>query len=110
MRWFFPLKSLLTAGIPVAGGTDHMMGHGKDNAVNPYNPFLNIWSCVTRKTREGETFYPEEKISREECLADVHDRRRLDSVGGEHRGSLEIGKYADLVVIDRDFMNLPRLS
>ena len=30
-----------------------MIGHGKDNAVNPYNPFLNMWMCVTRKTREG---------------------------------------------------------
>ena len=68
MRWFFPLKSFIQQGIPVGGGTDHMIGHGKDNAVNPYNPFLNIWSCVTRKTRAGETFYPEEKISREDAL------------------------------------------
>ena len=83
MRWFFPLKSFLQQGIPVAGGTDHMIGHGKDNAVNPYNPFLNIWSCVTRKTRAGETFYPGGEDQPRRCLADVHYRRRLDSVGGE---------------------------
>ncbi len=27
MRWFFPLKSVIDAGIPVAGGSDHMIGH-----------------------------------------------------------------------------------
>ena len=107
MRWFFPLKSFLQQGIPVAGGTDHMIGHGKDNAVNPYNPFLNIWSCVTRKTRAGETFYPEEKISREDALRMYTTGAAWIQWAEKNRGSLEIGKYADLVVIDRDFMKVP---
>lgn len=107
MRWFFPLKSFLREGIAVAGGTDHMSGHGKDNAVNPYNPFLNIWSCVTRKTREGQTFYPEEKISREEALRLYTTGAAWIQFAEKNRGSIEVGKYADLVVIDRDFMKIP---
>jgi predicted amidohydrolase YtcJ len=106
MRWFFPLKSFSQQGIPVAGGTDHMIGHGKDNAVNPYNPFLNIWSCVTRKTRAGETFYPEEKVSREDALRMYTTGAAWIQWAEKNRGSLEVGKYADLVVIDRDFMKV----
>jgi predicted amidohydrolase YtcJ len=106
MRWFFPLKSFIQQGIPVGGGTDHMIGHGKDNAVNPYNPFLNIWSCVTRKTRAGETFYPEEKISREDALRMYTTGAAWIQWAEKNRGSLEVGKYADLVVIDRDFMKV----
>lgn len=107
MRWFFPLKSLLQQGIPVAGGTDHMIGYGKDDAVNPYNPFLNMWACVTRRTKAGETFYAEERISRQEAL-------RLYTTGAawahfteKTNGSLEAGKLADLVVIDRDYLTCP---
>ena len=39
MRWFYPLRSYIDAGIIVAAGSDHMIGHDKNNAVNPYNPF-----------------------------------------------------------------------
>ena len=107
MRWFFPLKSFLNQGIQVGGGTDHMIGHGKNNAVNPYNPLLNIWSCVTRKTREGETFYPEEKISREQALRMYTTGAAWIQWAEKQRGSIEVGKYADLVVIDRDFLKFP---
>lgn len=107
MRWFFPLRSVLDAGIVVAGGSDHMIGYDKNNAVNPYNPFLNMWMCITRKMRDGRVFYPEERISREQAL-------RMYTVGAawmqfaeKDRGSIEVGKLADLVVIDRDFLTCP---
>ena len=64
MKWSFPLKSFLQEGIPVAGSSDHMIGHGKDNAGNPFNPFLNMWACVTRMTTEGKVFNAEQRISR----------------------------------------------
>lgn len=107
MRWFFPLKSVLQLGIPVAGGTDHMIGHGKDNAVNPYNPFLNLWSCVTRKTRAGNVFYPEERVTREQALRIYSNGAAWIQFAEKNRGSLESGKYADLVVIDRDYLTCP---
>jgi predicted amidohydrolase YtcJ len=107
MRWFFPLHTFLQQGIPVAGGADHMIGHGKDNAVNPFNPFLNMWMCVTRKTREGETFYPEEKVSREDALRIYTNGAAWIQFAEKERGSLEAGKLADLVVIDRDYLTCP---
>jgi predicted amidohydrolase YtcJ len=107
MRWFFPVNSLIQRGIPVAGGTDHMIGHGKDNAVNPYNPFLNIWACVTRKTAQGKTFYPEEKVTREQAIRMYTNGAAWIQFAEKQRGSIEAGKYADLVVIDRDILSCP---
>jgi len=40
MRYFYPLRSYIDSGIVVAAGSDHMIGHGKNTAVNPYNPYL----------------------------------------------------------------------
>ena len=84
-----------------------MIGYDKNAAGNPYNPFLNMWMCITRKMRDGRVFYPEERISREQAL-------RMYTVGAawmqfaeKDRGSIEVGKLADLVVIDRDFLTCP---
>jgi predicted amidohydrolase YtcJ len=107
MRWFFPLHTFIQKGIPVAGGADHMIGHGKDNAVNPYNPFLNMWMCISRKTRAGEVFYPEEKVSREDALRLYTNGAAWIQFAEKERGSLEPGKFADLVVIDRDYLTCP---
>jgi predicted amidohydrolase YtcJ len=102
MRWFYPARSWIEAGIPVAGGSDHMIGHGKDNAVNPFNPFLNMWMAVTRRTTEGEVFYPEERVSREDALRMFTTWAAYLQFSEKDRGSIEKGKLADLVVADRD--------
>ncbi len=107
LRYFFPLRSYIDAGVVVAGGSDHMIGHGKDTAVNPYNPFLGLWNCVARKTVRGKVLHPEERITREEAL-------KMYTVWAAHRmfseksaGSIEAGKLADMVVIDRDYLTCP---
>jgi predicted amidohydrolase YtcJ len=107
MRWFFPLKSVLDAGIPVAGGSDHMIGYDKNNAVNPYNPFFNMWMCITRQMRGGGVFYPEERISREAALRMYTTGAAWIQFEERNRGTLERGKLADAVVIDRDYFTCP---
>jgi predicted amidohydrolase YtcJ len=107
MRYFFPLRSYIDAGIHIAGGSDHMIGWDKNTATNPYNPFLGMWTCVTRKTTRGEVIHPEQKITREEAL-------RMYTIWAAERmfaekdyGSIETGKLADLVAIDRDYLSCP---
>lgn len=107
MKPFFPLKSFLKNGIKVAGGSDHMIGFGKDTAVNPFNPFLNMWMCTVRKTRDGVDFYPEERVTREEALRMYTIDAAWLFFGEKERGSIEKGKLADMVVIDRDFLTVP---
>jgi predicted amidohydrolase YtcJ len=50
MSHFLPLRSLLDAGIVVAGGSDHMIRFHPRDAINPYHPFYGMWMAVTRKT------------------------------------------------------------
>lgn len=107
MRYFIPLKSYLTAGVKIAGGSDHMIGWDKNSAINPYNPFHGIWTAVTRKTTFGEVVGPEEKLTREEALRLYTNGPAYLQFAEKERGSIETGKYADLVVLDRDYMTCP---
>jgi predicted amidohydrolase YtcJ len=107
MRYFFPLRSYLNAGIVVAAGSDHMIGHDKNKAVNPYNPFLSLWIMIARKTDRGEVVYPEEKITRAEALKTHTISGAYMEFTEKAKGSLEAGKVGDLVVIDRDYLTCP---
>lgn len=107
MRYFYPLRSIIDAGIPVAGGSDHMMGHDKRTAVNPYDPFFNMWMAITRKTSKGKVIYPEERITREEALKSYTVWAAYMQFSEKTKGSIEAGKLADLVVIDRDYLTCP---
>jgi len=104
MRSFFPLRSYIDAGIKLAGGSDHMIGHDKNSATNPYNPFLGMWTAVTRLNSSGEVVHPEERISREEALKMYTIWAAYRHFAENSRGSIEAGKLADLVVIDRDYL------
>jgi predicted amidohydrolase YtcJ len=111
MRYFYPLRSYIDAGIIVAAGSDHMIGHDKNSAVNPYNPFLSLWTEVTRLTGEptgpGKVMHPEEKISRAEALKTHTIWAAYLQFAEKERGSIEPGKLADLVAIDRDYLTCP---
>lgn len=107
MRYFFPMRSWIDAGIVVAGGSDHMIGHDKNKATNPYNPFLGMWIDVTRRTAAGRVLNPEQRISREEALRSYTSWAAYLQSEESHKGSLEPGKLGDLIVIDRDFLNCP---
>jgi predicted amidohydrolase YtcJ len=107
MRYFFPLQSYLKSGIIIAGGSDHMIGHDKDRAVNAFNPFFNMWMSISRRTREGKLIYPEEKITREQALRMYTNGSAYLHFSENTLGSLEAGKLADLVIIDKDFLTCP---
>ena len=81
---------------------------GSMRSNNPYNPFLGMATAVTRQARwyEGR-LHPEEALSREQAIRfyTVNNARILfleDVIG-----SLEAGKFADLVVLDRDLLTCP---
>jgi predicted amidohydrolase YtcJ len=111
MRYFYPLRSYIDSGIILAAGSDHMIGHDKNRAVNPYNPFLSMWTEVTRLTwgpsGHGKVIHPEQKITRAEALKTHTIWAAFLQFAETERGSIEPGKLADLVVIDRDYLTCP---
>lgn len=104
MSMFYPLRTMLDEGVLLAGGSDHMVGFDKNRAVNPYNPFLQMWMAVTRRMRNGETLHAEQRVTREEALRMHTIWAARMQFAEEERGSIEIGKLGDLTVIDRDYL------
>jgi predicted amidohydrolase YtcJ len=107
MRYFYPLRSYREAGILLAAGSDHMTGHDKNRAVNPYNPFLSLWIEVARKTVRGKVLHAEECISREDALRSHTIWAAYLEFAEKQRGSIEPGKLADMTMIDRDYLACP---
>jgi predicted amidohydrolase YtcJ len=108
LRWFQPLKSLFEAGVLPAGGSDHMQKIGSLRSNNFYDPFLAMWTAVTRRARwyEGQ-LHPEEALSREQVIQfyTINCARALFQ--DQYVGSLEKGKLADFIILDTDLLTCP---
>lgn len=104
---FHPYRSLLDAGVMVNGGSDHMVKWDADASINPYNPFLAMWTMVTRTTERGTVIMPEEAITREEALRMYTINNAYASFEEDIKGSIEPGKLADLAILSDDLLNCP---
>jgi len=108
LRYFQPLRSIFQAGGVAAGGSDHMQKIGSLRSNNPYNPFLAMSTAVTRRARwyEGQ-LHPEEAISRDLAIRFYTICCARALFQDELVGSLEAGKLADFIVLDRDLLTCP---
>ncbi len=91
--WIYPLKTLLKNGITVIGGSDCPM--------EPLSPLLGIQAAVTREA------FPEEQVTVEEALHMYTVDAAYSSKEERIRGSIEIGKLADLVVLSKNPQKVP---
>jgi predicted amidohydrolase YtcJ len=98
----YAYRSLLQAGARIAFGSDW--------PVAPLNPLLGIDAAVNRRTRDGRNpggWFPEQRI----CVAEAIEAYTLTSAYAafeeDEKGSLEVGKLADLVVLSRDILAGP---
>jgi len=108
LRYFQPLHSLFEAGAVAGGGSDHMQKLGSMRSVNPYNPFLGMATAITRQARQYEgRLHPEESLTREQAIRfyTINNARILGC--DDKLGSLQPGKLADLIVVDRDLFTCP---
>jgi predicted amidohydrolase YtcJ len=108
MTYFQPYKSLFEAGVPVGGGSDHMQKIGSFRSINPYNPFLGMWITLTRQPRwTNEPLHPEQRITREQAIRLYTINNAYLTFAEKEKGSLEAGKLADLIVLDKDILRCP---
>lgn len=105
LAYFQPYTSIFDAGVIVGGGSDHMQKIGSLRSINPYNPFLGMSIAVSRTPR-GRTaaLHPEQSITRQQALQLYTRNNAYILLDESNRGSLEAGKLADFIVIDRDFL------
>ncbi len=104
---FIGLRTLHEAGVTVAINTDHMFGMDRDDAMNPFNPFLTMYAATTRRTESGQIIGQAEAVSRQEALRMMTSDAARFSFDEKTRGSIEPGKLADFVVLSDDFMTCP---
>jgi predicted amidohydrolase YtcJ len=108
MRWFQPLKSMFASGVIAGGGSDHMQKIGSLRSVNPYNPFLGMWTTITRQAKRYDgQMHSEEALSREEAIRFYTINNAYLLFLDDVAGSLEAGKLADMIVLDRDLITCP---
>ncbi len=94
-------KTMINKGILIAMGTDA--------PVESPNPFENIYAAVTRKDFDGqppEGWMPEQKLTVEEAIRAYTDYPSYASGEDKDKGTLEKGKLADLIVINKDIFDL----
>jgi len=89
-------QSFLKAGVVVNNGTDV--------PVEDENPIANYYSSVTRKLKDGSVFYPAQKMTREQALYSYTMANAFAAFQEKEKGSLEVGKYADLVLLSNNLM------
>ena len=98
----YAFRSLLDQGARLTFGSDW--------TVAPINPLLGVYAAVTRRTlddRNPHGWVPEEKISVEEAMKSYTINNAYASFDESKKGSLETGKLADVVVLDRDIFAIP---
>lgn len=104
---FHPYQSMVKKGIVINGGSDHMVKLDPNASINSYNPFLAMWSVITRKTERGTIFNKEEAVSREAALKMYTINNAMATFDEKIKGSIEPGKLADLAVLSHDILTCP---
>lgn len=84
---------------------------GTDFPIEEINPLLTFYAAVVRKDAKGfpaAGFQKENALSREEALRGMTIWAAKGAFEEKEKGSLEIGKFADFVILDQDLMKVPK--
>ena len=108
LAYFHPYRTLAEQGVTVGGGSDHMQKIGSLRSINPYNPFLAMWTTIERRPRGSEApLHPEQSLTREQAIRLYTINNAFLTFEETRKGSLEAGKLADFIVLDRDILTCP---
>jgi predicted amidohydrolase YtcJ len=96
-----PIRRMLQMEIPVGAGTDA-------TRVASYNPWVALYWLVTGKSLGGTALYPwSNRMSREEALRLYTAGSAWFSGEDQDKGTLAVGKLADLAVLSGDYFSVP---
>ena len=92
-------QKLMKSGAVIANGTDA--------PVEDVDPIANFYATVTRRLADGSTFYPDQRMSRPEALRSYTRNAAYAAFEEGEKGSLAVGKLADVTVLSKDIMTVP---
>jgi len=96
-----PLRTMIDAGVPLAAGTDAFRSGN-------YSPMLSLWWLITGKTIAGTPIRDRrENVTREEALRMYTMGSAWLAFDNQRKGSIEVGKLADLAVLNADYLTVP---
>jgi predicted amidohydrolase YtcJ len=98
MRYMYPIKTLMDAGLVVAAGSD--------GPVVPQDPIKGIYTAVTRRTEQGNRLLPHEGINLDSAIKMYTLNAACAAREEKQKGSITPGKLADLVILDRDITRI----
>ncbi len=101
IKYTYPFKSFLDAGVKMCFGTDWY--------VAPLNPLLGLYAAVTRRTLDDKNpngWVPEQKISIEDAIKCYTINSAYASFEENTKGSIEVDKLADLIVLSEDILKI----
>lgn len=97
----YPFRTFLDSGVKMCFGSDW--------TVAPLNPLLGIYAAVTRRTTDGVNphgWFPEQKISVQETIEAYTINNAFAAYEEKEKGSIIVGKLADLVVLEEDILSI----
>jgi hypothetical protein len=99
LKCIYPLRSLLERGIITPLSSDAPV-------IGP-NPLQGIYAALTHKTKSGQVIDPSEVVNTKQALKAYTLHGAYASFEEKDKGSLEVGKLADLVVLSGDILETP---
>jgi predicted amidohydrolase YtcJ len=92
-------QKLMKSGAVIANGTDA--------PVEDIDPIPSFYASVSRKLKDGSVFYPNQRMSRMEALRSYTINAAYAGFDETIKGSLSVGKLADITVFSKDLMTIP---
>jgi predicted amidohydrolase YtcJ len=83
------------------------VGNGTDAPVEDVSPIACYYASVTRRLKDGTTFYPSQKMSRMEALRSYTIENAYGAFEEGLKGTLQVGKLGDVTVLSKDILTVP---
>jgi len=91
VRWTYPFKDLIKKGVVLASGSD--------GPIEPISPLLGIWAATAKRGSK-------ENLPVKEALETYTINAAYTSFGEDRKGTIEVGKVADLTVLSNDLFSI----